>query len=103
MGSCQLGFADRLYLDEQRLRALALEILLKLGAELLNKAERGHRSRIAQRAEGAAHHVLGQVLNVVDVLPVAAARVEAHQRLLQPVRAFAAGNAPPAALVLIEV
>src|ERR1700744_3604213 len=100
MCSCKLGFADRLNLNEQRFSALALEILLELRAELLHKADCGHRGRAAQRAKGAAPHVFGRVLNVVDVLLVATAGVETCQRLLQPVCAFATGNAPPTALVL---
>src|SRR5215469_9284116 len=101
MRSRKLGFADRLNLNEQRLRALALQILLKLRAELLYKSKRGHRRRIAQRAERAAQHVLGQVLNVVDVFLVAAAGVKTHQRFLQPIRSLATRNTPPAALVLV--
>src|SRR5579864_7956870 len=103
MCSCQLGFADRLNLNEQRLCALALDVLLKLRAELFDEAERGHRGRITQWTEGAAHHVLGEILNVVDVLLVATAGVEPRQRLLQPVCSLAAGDAPSATLALVEV
>jgi hypothetical protein len=71
-------------------------VIFELFAELLDEAERGHRRCVAERAEGAAHHVFGEVLNVVDVF-LAAAGVEAGQRLLEPVRAFAAGDAPAAA------
>src|ERR1700761_1950690 len=102
MCSCKLGFADRLNLNEQRFSALALEILLELRAELLYKAVRGHGGLVAQRVERAAQHVFGQVLNVVDVLLVAAAGMKTRERLLQPVRALATRNAPATALVLVE-
>ena len=64
---------------------------------------RRHRRRIAQRTERPTQHVFRQVLNVVDVFLHAAAGMKTHQRLLQPVRALAAGNAPSAALVLVEL
>ena len=82
--------------------ALAFDVVFKLFAELLDEAERGHRRGVAERAEGAAHHVLGEVLDVVDVFLRAAAVVDAGERLLDPVRAFAAGDAPAAGFVLVE-
>src|ERR1035441_5377687 len=81
---------------------LAVQMVLELLAELLHKGQRGHGRRIAQRAKRPAQHVLGKILNVVYVLRRSKAEVEASDRLLQPVGAFAAGNAPAAALVLIE-
>src|ERR1700754_3338782 len=54
--------------DEGLLGAMALQILFKLAAELLHEAERGHGCCVAERAEGAAHHVFGEVLDVVNVL-----------------------------------
>src|ERR1039458_3914909 len=57
----------------RRSRLLAVDIILKLLAKLFHKSQRGHGRRIAQRAERPAHHVLGQVLHVVDVLLLSAA------------------------------
>src|SRR5580658_7466946 len=80
----------------------SVQVVFKFLAKLFHKADGGHGRRIAQRAESAAHHVFRQVLNVVDVLGRAEAGMESGNRFLQPVRALAAGNAPAAALVLIE-
>src|SRR5665213_309757 len=98
----QIGLADGLNLNKRMLDASAFEVLLKLLAELLDEAERRHRRCVSKWAERPAHHVFGEVLDVVDVLFIAAAGVEAGQRLLDPVRAFAAGDAPAAAFVLVE-
>ena len=78
------------------------DVVFELFAEFLYEAERGHRGGVAERAEGAAHHVFGEVLDVVDVLLCAAAGVDAGEGLLDPVRALAAGDAPAAGLVLVE-
>ena len=80
----------------------AFNIVFKLFAELFDEAEGGHRSGVAERAEGAAHHVFGEVLDVVDVFFGAATGVDAGEGLLDPVGAFAAGDAPAAGLVLVE-
>src|ERR1017187_6928303 len=87
----------------RRSRLLAVDIILKLLAKLLHESQRRHGRRIAQRAERPAHHVLGQVLHVLDVLLLPAALIHARQRLLDPIRAFAARNAPAATLVLVEL
>src|SRR5690242_7106792 len=81
---------------------LAVQMIFKLFSELLHKSQRWHGRGIAKRAERAAYHVFGEVADVVDVLGCAEPRVEPRQRLLEPVRSFAAGDAPAAALVLIE-
>src|ERR1035441_3688606 len=81
---------------------LAVQMFLELLAELLHESKNGHSRSIAQRAEGPAHHILRKVLNVVDVFGLAESCVEAGQRLLEPVRSLAAGDAPAAAFVLIK-
>src|SRR6185312_13890475 len=73
---------------------LAVQVIFKLVAKLLYERDSRHGRRVAQRAEGAAQHVFRQVLDVVDVFFSAEAGVKARERLLQPVRTFAAGNAP---------
>src|SRR5450432_2705255 len=91
-------------LGHMRVRAgPAVEVVFKLFAELLYERNGRHRGRVAEWAERAAHHVLGEVLDVVDVLGDAAAGVEAGQRLLEPVGALAAGDAPAAAFVLVKL
>src|SRR5216684_6347603 len=75
----------------------------KFAAPFVYDRHRWDRRRIAQRTERPAQHVLGQVLDVVDVLLQPAAVVEARERLLQPVRAFAARNTPAATFVLVEL
>ena len=81
----------------------ASQMRLKLASELLHESNRGHGCGITQRAERAAQHGLGQVLNQLDVFLASAAGVHARQRLLQPRRALAAGDAPAAAFVRVEL
>src|SRR5438045_1259725 len=81
----------------------AFQVVLKFFSEFLYEGDRGHRRGVAQRTEGAAQHVLCEVLHVIDIFSDSAAVVETNQRLLQPVRAFAAGNAPSATLMLVEL
>src|ERR1035441_4691678 len=81
---------------------LPVQMVFKLLAKLLHKPQRRHRRRITQWTKRPAHHVLRQVLYVVDVFLHAKPRMKPRQRLLQPVRSLAAGNAPPAALMLIK-
>src|SRR5580692_5113488 len=81
----------------------AVQVVFKLLAKLVNEGDGGHGGCVAQGAEGAAQHVLRQITNIVDIFGHAAARVEASERLLQPVGAFAAGNTPATALVLVEL
>src|SRR5665213_2634462 len=81
---------------------LAVQVILKLLAELFNKGQSGHCRRITQRTEGTAQHVFRQVLDVVNVLRFAKSRVEPRQRFLQPVSALAAWNTPAATLVLVK-
>src|SRR5450631_4253911 len=76
------------YMFSERAR-FAVQVIFKLFAEFLHKAQRGHCGRIAQWSEGAAHHVLGQVLNVIDVFRRSKSCMEARERLLEPVSAFA--------------
>src|ERR1700733_518807 len=82
---------------------MVLNVSLELAAELLEKADHRHGRCVAERAEGAAQHVLGEVAHVIDIFHRAVAFVEAGHRLLQPVCAFAAGDAPAAALLLVEL
>src|SRR5882724_3474479 len=78
-------------------------MIFKLFTKLLHDRNRGHGRRVAQRTESTPQHVFRKILNVVDVFLDAATRVKAVQRLLQPVRAFAAGNTPATTLVLVEL
>ena len=59
---------------------LAVQVVFKFLAELLHEAHRGHGRCIAERAEGAAHHVFGEVADVVDVFGDAETGVETGER-----------------------
>src|SRR5271166_2227104 len=82
---------------------LAVEVVLKFLSKLLHVRNDRHGRRIAQGTERAAEHVLCQIPHVVDIFGDAMARVEACQRLLDPIGAFAARDAPSAAFVLVEL
>ncbi len=58
---------------------LPVQMFFKFFAELLHESKRRHGCCIAERAERAAHHVFGEVVNVVDVLRCSEAGVEAGQ------------------------
>src|SRR5262245_32873452 len=78
-------------------------MVFKLAAEFLHDADGRHRGGVAERAEGAAQHVLRELAHHVDVFGTAEARVEALQHFAQPNGSFAAGNAPAAGFVRVEV
>ena len=80
----------------------AIQVVFKLLAKLVHEGDGGHGRSVTQRTESTAQHVLRQITDVVDILGDAAAGVDASERLLQPVGAFAAGNTPSAALMLIK-
>src|SRR5579883_330378 len=81
---------------------LPVQVVFKLFPELLDKSNRRHGRRIAQRAEGTAQHVFRQITDIVEVLVHSAAGMDPSNRLLQPVRSFTARNTPSAAFMLIE-
>src|SRR5579885_784648 len=78
---------------------LAVQMVLELVVKLLHNRHRGHGRGVAQRAEGPAEHVLGQVADQRDIAPLAHAVVEALEQFADPGSALAAGNAPAAAFV----
>src|SRR5208337_802894 len=78
-------------------------MVFKCLAILLDVRNNRHRSRIAEWTERASEHVLGQILQVVDVFGHSAAGMEASQGLLHPVGALTTWNAPATALVLVEL
>src|SRR6267142_1752960 len=81
----------------------SLKVRLELASPLVHDRHRWDSGGVAQRAERAAQHVLREVLNVVDIFLQPRPGVEAGQRLLEPVRPFAAGDTPSAAFVLVEL
>src|SRR5690348_12057971 len=81
----------------------AIEVRFELVAPLVDDGHGRDRSSIAKWAESPAEHILGQILDVIDVLLHARALMEPGQSFLQPVSPFATGNAPAAALVLVEL
>src|SRR5207253_4815701 len=82
---------------------LAFQMRLKLLAKLVDDRNGGHCRRIAQRTKRATQHVLREIQDVVNVLAQPTAGMKTIKRLLQPVSAFAARNAPATALMLIIV
>src|SRR5260370_29731054 len=101
--SCSMSCSNQLlHRDDGCPCLVAGDVIFKLLAELLDKAEGRHRRCVAQRTERPAHHVFGKVLNVIDVFFAAAAVVDAGESLLDPVGALAAGNAPAAGTMLGE-
>src|SRR5262245_30844392 len=82
---------------------LSFQVLLEFMPPLLHNRHGWNRGSVAQRTEGTAQHVFRQVINVIDVFANAAAGVEADQRFLQPIGAFAAGNTPSATLVPVKL
>src|SRR5438270_10228354 len=81
----------------------SFQVVLKFFSEFLYEGDRGHRRGVAQRTEGSAQHVLCEILHVVDIFHHTAATMEADERFLEPIGAFAAGNAPSATLMLVEL
>src|SRR5262249_31479355 len=75
----------------------------KLAAPFVHDRHRGNGRRVAQWAKCPSEHVLRQVPDVVDVFPQPATVMEAGERFLEPVGAFAAGNTPATTFVLVEL
>src|SRR5208337_908395 len=82
---------------------LAIQMIFKFFSELFHERHGGHRCRVSERTECLSQHVLSQVIDVVDVLLQPSTRMEARERLLQPVGAFTAGDAPAATFMLIKL
>src|SRR6266852_6201113 len=78
-------------------------MLLELVAPLLHDADGGQRGGIAERAERATKHILGEVADKVDIFGSPEAGMEAIEHLAQPGGPFAAGNTPAAGLVRVEM
>src|SRR5439155_7190775 len=73
---------------------LTFEVVFEFLPEFLHDGNCRHRRCIAQGAKGTAQHVLREIKNIVDIFLQAAARMKSDQRFLEPIGAFAAGNAP---------
>src|SRR6266851_2192660 len=78
-------------------------MLLEFVAPLLHDADGGQRRGVAERAKRAAQHIFGDVADEVDIFGTPEAGVEAIEHLAQPGGAFAAGDAPAAGLVRVEM
>src|SRR6266849_3196283 len=78
-------------------------MLLEFVAPLLYDADGGQRGSVTERAEGAAQHVFGELADEVDIFGAPEAGMEAIEHLAQPTGAFAAGDAPAAGLVRVEM
>src|SRR5260370_16031152 len=78
-------------------------MLLEFVAPLLHDADGRQRGGIAERAERAPQHILGEVADKVDIFGTPEAGMEAIEHLAQPGGPFAAGNAPAAGFVRVEM
>src|SRR5260370_8105110 len=78
-------------------------MLLEFFAPLLHDADGGQRRGVAERAEGAAQHIFGEVADEVDVFRTPETSVKTIEHLAQPSGAFAAGDAPAAGFVRVEM
>ena len=74
----------------------------KSSRELFDNGDGRHRRRIAQRAESPAQHVLRKLAQQRDVVLAPAAFVESAAESSQPGGAFAARDAPAAALMRVK-
>src|ERR1700683_3381044 len=83
--------------------ALAVEMILELIAPFLDDADRGQRGRVAERAEGAPENVLRKLGDQRNVFLAAGTCVEPVEHFLEPGGAFAAGNAPAAGFMRVEM
>src|SRR5277367_781037 len=72
-------------------------------APFLDDADGRQGRGIAERAESAPEHIFGKFVDQRNIFGAAAALVETVEHFAQPGGAFAAGNAPAAGLVRIEV
>src|SRR5262252_73855 len=83
--------------------ALVVDVMLKLGPEMLDEALYRQRRRVAERADRAPGDVVGDVDQQVEVLVPALPVLDAVHHAIQPARAFAAGRALPAGFLEVEV
>src|SRR5580692_10879204 len=81
---------------------LVLDVVLELGAEMLDETFHGQRSGVAERADGAAGDIVGDRIQHLEVLVFAFAVLDAIDHPIQPTRAFAAGCALAAGLLEVE-
>src|SRR5260370_40448984 len=86
-------------LDHHRFRN---NIFVEIAGEFFDDGDRGHRRRVAERAEGPAEHVLRKLAQQRDVFAAAVSLAHPREDLTQPGRTLAARNAPPAAFVRVK-
>src|SRR4029453_10530750 len=80
-------------------RAAAVEVLLELGAELVDVARHRHRRRVPERAEALAEDSVADVEEQVEVVLGRRPLLDRAQDLHHPARPLAARRALAAALV----
>src|SRR5262247_2015775 len=82
---------------------LVLDVVHEFVPEMLDEALHRQRRSIAQRADGAAGDVVGDVVEKVEVLEPALAVLDPVHHAVEPAGALAAGRALPAGLLEIEI
>src|SRR3990167_3946185 len=96
------------HLEEAAARALHVlghqafpvpDVVLELRAEVLDEALHRHGGRIAEGADGAAHDVVGDAVEQVEVLGAPLAVLDAVHDAVEPAGALAAGRALAAGLL----
>src|SRR2546430_11782690 len=78
-------------------------MIFKLVAPFFHDADGRHRCGVTEGAERAAQHVFRKVSDEVDVLFATETGVKALEGLAQPGGPFAAGDAPAAGFMGVEV
>src|SRR5580704_3311556 len=83
--------------------AASLQVIFEFATEFLDDADGGHGCGVAQRAECPSKHVFREFADGSNVLRATVTGVKALQHLAQPGGAFAAGNAPAAGFMRVEM
>ena len=78
------------------------DVVFELAAEVLGEALHRQGGGIAERADGAAHDVVENAVEHVQVFRTALAVLDAMHDLVQPRGAFAAGRALAAGFLVVE-
>src|ERR1700730_15178775 len=80
-----------------------VQMILEFVPPLLHDADRRQGRSVSERAECAPEHVVRRLLDQGDIFCAPTAFVKAVEYLAQPRGAFAAGDAPAAGLMCIEM
>src|SRR5690348_11991428 len=106
------GMSGRHPLRQARRRAVSVlghhaapvvDMVLELGAEVLDEALHRQRRRVAERADRAPGDVVGQVHEEIEALVPSLSVLDAVHHAIEPAGALAAGRALAAGLFEVEI